>query len=271
MFCLERSLTHTIQKLAAPSDFHDLVVEKVNDAERKPFTIANAELHSTFTEAFECPKREHFTFTREKSKHLLLDFKHRLNEICKRYDQSGNGSNQLDEDGEEVEKADERAFGRVCLELARQKGGDNRSNFLKHDPVDLLYYWDVMDRHDLIHFTTAQLRGPNAVSSESRPALTSYGSRGESSEDDNSPNRNGGRPSKRSKNGGNEISLEMARNVSIVGSAMSEMTQQDWFIELNRLKKELKETKNEWRKEKRSTHYQPDEDDDYYKDTIASI
>jgi hypothetical protein len=202
---------------------------------------------------------------------LLLDFKHKLNEICKRYNQSGNGSNQLDEDGEEVEKADERAFGRVCLELAKQKGGDDRSNFLKHDPVDLLYYWDVMDRHDLIHFTTAQLRGPNAVSSESRPALTSYGSRGETSEDDNSPNRNAGRPSKRSKNGGDEISLEMARNVSIVGSAMSEMTQQTWFIELNRLKKELKETKNEWRKEKRSTLYQRDEDDDYYKDTIASI
>ena len=31
-----------------------------------------------------------------------------------------------------------------------------------------------MDRHDIIHFTTVQLRGPNAATSNARLALTSY-------------------------------------------------------------------------------------------------
>lgn len=141
---------------SAPHDFHELVVAKVNDAGWIPSTTANPDLHSAFAEAIPCPKRENYDLTRERSKTLLLEFKHKLNEICKRYDQSGNGSNQLDSDGNEVEKMDERAFGRVNLELAKQKGGDDRQSFLMHEPVDLLYYWDVMDHHDLIHFSTAQ-------------------------------------------------------------------------------------------------------------------
>jgi hypothetical protein len=159
---------------SAQGDFHDLVVAKVNDDSWVPETMAIPDLHSTFAEPISCPKRDNYNLTRERSKNLLMEFKHKLNEICKRYDQSGNGSGQLDSDGEEVdERTDERDFGRVNLELAKQKGGDDRQAFIQHEPVDLLYYWDVMDCHDLIHFTTAQLRGSNAVSSESRPALTS--------------------------------------------------------------------------------------------------
>jgi len=187
-------------------------------------------------------------------------------------DQSGNGSNQLDSDGNEVEMTDERAFGWVNLELAEQKGGDDRQSFLMHEPVDLLYYWDVMDHHDLIHFSTAQLRGPNAVSSESRPALTSYGA-----SDNDSPNsgrgRSGERQTKRSRNmtDGDDVTKEMNENVSMMGEAMKEMNKQSMMLEINALNKDLQQLKNEWRKEKRSVTYESEEDGEYYKSSIANL
>jgi hypothetical protein len=211
------------------ADFHDLVVAKVNDESWVPDTMAIPDLHSTFAEPISCPKREYFNLTRERSKTLLVDFKHKLNEICKRYDQSGNGSGQLDSDGVEVERTDERDFGRVNLELAKQKGCDDRQAFLQHEPVDLLYYWDIMDHHDLIHFTTAQLRGSNAVSSESRPARTSYNA----SDSDSS----GPRPRKKLRNGndGDDVAQKMNDNVSKVGDAMIEMNKQSMLFEINAL------------------------------------
>lgn len=64
----------------------------------------------------------------------------------------GISAGQLDSNGEqqEVEDLDERNFGRLNLDLARSKGGNDCQNFLKHKPVDLLYYyWDVMDHTTL--------------------------------------------------------------------------------------------------------------------------
>jgi hypothetical protein len=230
------------------ADFHDLVVAKVNDESWVPETMAIPEdLLSSFAEPISCPKREYYNLTRERSNTLLLEFNHKLNEICKRYNQSGDGSGQFDSDGIEVERTDERDFGRVNLEfLAKQKGGDDRQAFLPHEPVDLLYFWDVMDHHDLIHFSTAQLRGSNVVSSdESRPALISYNA----SDSDSS----GPRPRKKSRNGidGDDVAQKMNDNMSKVGDAMIEMNKQSMPFEINALKRDLQQLKNEWRKEKK--------------------
>ena len=180
---------------SAVQDFHELVVAKFNDPTWIPKTTLNPDLHSYFSSEIVCEKREYYSLTREKSKQLLLDMKHKLNEICKHYDRSGNVAGQLDSDDEEIIMTDGSYFGRFNVELAKMKGGDDRQNFLNHKPVDLLYWWDVMGQNDFIHFTTAQLRGDNAVTSDSRPALTAYGESSGSSNDD----RNGNQSRKKSK------------------------------------------------------------------------
>jgi hypothetical protein len=44
---------------------------------------------------------------------------------------------QLEDDGDEACN-DEGNFRHFYMELARLKGGDDRQNFLNHDPIDLL-------------------------------------------------------------------------------------------------------------------------------------
>jgi hypothetical protein len=248
----------------AAMDFHDLITVKFNDDSWVPETNPIPDLHSFFANSISCRKREYYSLTREKSKHMLLDYKHKLNEICKRYEMSGNGVGQLDSDDEEEDLVDERQFGRVNLELARLKGGDDRQNFLKHESFDLLYFWDVMDRHDLIHFTTAQLRGPNAATSEQQPAETSYQSPSMDSYDVSR-----GHSAKRAKH--DDISSKMANNVSRVGNAIDKMNEQSIMIEINSLKKEKNKLKNEWRKERKTIDYESDEDGTFYKEAIADI
>jgi hypothetical protein len=95
---------------AGVTDFHDFIVQCFNNTEWVPSTCANSSLHSFFIEPIVCPKHEQYTLSREKSKQLLLDMKHKLNEICKRYEKSGNGAGQLDDDGDEAYN-DEENFG----------------------------------------------------------------------------------------------------------------------------------------------------------------
>jgi hypothetical protein len=134
------------------------------------------DLHSYYSIEHLCPNKDLYTLTREKLKQLLQDMKHKLNEVCKQYEKSGNGAGQLDDNRDEVRNGSGQNFGCFNLELANLKGGDNRQNFLNHEPLDLLYWWDIMDQHNLIHFTsTAQLGGCHAATSANDiPASTSY-------------------------------------------------------------------------------------------------
>jgi len=271
---LSRQALDARNTASAVRDFHDLVVAKFNDPTWIPSTTPNPDLHSYFSDEIDCAKREYYTMTREKSKQLLLDMKHKLNEICKRYDRSGNGAGQVDSDEEEVVVTDDRNFGRFNIELAKLKGGDDRQNFLNHEPVDLLYWWDVMDRHDLIHFTTAQLRGENAATSDSRPSLTSYGESFGSSVDGNNGN-NARKRSKKNKCGDNDLlaalDKEMKDNVSTVGFALCKMNEQSVMEQIDDLTHKKRQLKNDWRKEKKGTQYDSDEDGEFYKNAIDEI
>jgi hypothetical protein len=77
---------------SAVQNFHEfLVVSKFNDLTWIPSTATpNSHLHSYFSDEIVCDKREYDTMMQERSKQLLLDMRHKLNEICKRYDRSGN-------------------------------------------------------------------------------------------------------------------------------------------------------------------------------------
>jgi len=208
--------------------------------------------------------------TIEKSKQLVQDMKHRLNEICKRYERSGNGSGQIDSDSEEDEDFSlELNFGRFNLELALMKGGDDRQNFLNHDPVDLLYWWDVMDRHNLIHFTTAQLRGANAATSDSQPSKTSY-QRSRS----NTPTSNSSK--KKAKVGDLDSVMSslqggLNNNISTVGFALCKMNEQCVMEQIDVLTHRKRDLKNEWRKEKKLPSYDSDEDGEFYSSSIKDI
>jgi hypothetical protein len=254
---------------SAGKDFHDLVAAKFNDETWVPQTSAKPDLHSFFLSPIQCEKREYFSLTKEKSKSLLLDYKHKLNEICKRYELSGNGAGQLDSDGEELAQDDDRQFGRVDMALARMKGGDDRSSFLRHEPIDLLYFWDIMDHHDLIHFTTAQLRGSNSVTSDSRPCLTSYQSPSNDSYDILSRDTSSKRVKHTSSN--DTVSSKMVDNVSRVGLSINLMNEQQTLREINGLKHEKHKLMNEWRKEKKTIDYNSEDDGSFYKEAIADI
>ena len=255
---------------AAPKDFHDLVAETFNDETWAPETFSNPDLHSFFSSPIRCEKREYFSLTKEKSKSLLMDYKHKLNEICKRYELSGNGNGQLDSDGEEDTNIEERQFGRVNLDLAKLKGGDDRQNFLKHESIDLLYFWDIMDRHDLIHFTTAQLRGPNSAStSQSRPSVTSYQSPSNDSYDVSRGNQSAKKA--KYKNDNDIISIQMSHNVNKVGASIDKMNEQHIIAEINSLRKEKLQLKNQWRLERKTSDYDSEEDGTFYADAVKDI
>jgi hypothetical protein len=51
--------------------------------------------------------------------------------------------------------------------------GDDRAAFLQHESSDLLYWWQVLDRHQLIQFTCAKLTGENAVNCDGTAPVTS--------------------------------------------------------------------------------------------------
>lgn len=250
---------------AAQRDFHDLIVEKFNDPNWTPNTTAMPDLHSYYSMEHLCPKKDSYTLTREKSKQLLQDMKHKLNEICKRYEKSGNGAGQLDEDGDEVRDGSGQNFGRFNLELANLKGGDDRQNFLNHEPLDLLYWWDVMDQHNLIHFTTAQLRGCNAANSDEVPASTSY-----SDSSVSTIGNGGGSARKKQKIDLSSIHAGIKENVATVGLALCKMNDQCLMEQIDNLTHKKRDLKNEWRKEKKLPGYDSD-DGEFFKDAIDEI
>ena len=55
--------------------------------------------------------------------------------------------------------------------------GDDRANFLRHEPKDTLILWDIFDKKDLLRMACAKLGESHMASSESTPATTARGSR----------------------------------------------------------------------------------------------
>ena len=264
---LSRQALDARNSSAAAPDYHDLIVNKFNDSSWVPKTLKNPDLHSFFSEEIECVKREFYSMSREKSKMLLLDMKHKLNDICKRYERSGNGAGQLDSDVEDNEMENALSFGRFNSVIARLKGGDDRQSFLLHEPVDLLYWWDVLDRHNLIHFTTAQLRGDIGVTAESSPFTTSYGSR-----DSDDMNSNAGSNRKRSKTASKDNEDIISSAVSQVSMSIRKMSEQNIMVHIDQMRKEKWRIEGEWRRERKNRdEYDSDTDGQYYKRRIEEI
>ena len=48
--------------------------------------------------------------------------------------------------------------------------GDDRSQFLKHNPYDLLYWWAVMDKYNILWFCMSKMDDKNTASSGKTPS-----------------------------------------------------------------------------------------------------
>ncbi|KAL9191592.1 hypothetical protein ACHAXT_001298 [Thalassiosira profunda] len=170
----------------AGADFHAMAVEQLNDREWVPECEAAPTLHSDFAYRRAVPRGD-FEWTPEKLKKYIGDVRRNLSDMIRRYEISGNGSNQAthdDGDNEDAIESEEETWGRFNAERARRvaerrgeqdvetSGGDDRANFLRHLPVDWLYTWHAFDQRGLLHFTCVRLAQGQAANSHESPAPT---------------------------------------------------------------------------------------------------
>jgi hypothetical protein len=125
-----------------PPDFFDLAVKKFNDATWIPATLEFPDLHDDFKETFNLPLRSYY-MTRQKAKDLMTRMRAKLIKIKDNYELSGNGSLQRDN----LTSADTMPF-----DVENTVEGNEKTNFLGHEATDLLYWWEVLDRVQVLDY-----------------------------------------------------------------------------------------------------------------------
>lgn len=250
-----------------PPDFHDLTSEKFNDDEWEPLTSAMKTLHADFVDPIPCLKREGYSMNRDRSIALIAKFRAGLDDICDRYNRSGNGSLKVqeDEDGNLGEK-----YGHVDLDKIEKEGlSDDRKGYLKHYGSEFLYAWAVFDTHQLIHFTTARLRGVCAAKSSAIPSKTSYSSRKKPRVIDLDAESMGGSAL--------SINDSLSANVATVGEGLmkihkskEQMNEITLMREIDGLRKEKFEVTKEMRKQSKRDDYD-DDDKAMYEERLQEL
>ena len=171
--------------------FWERAVAKFNDESWLATTEAIPDLHSDYIRSKEIHKSD-FDLTIEKAKKLISEFCPKLSRIIDKYEQSGNGSN-MNDSGNEDDKtihAGHPKWGKYNTERAARKNGDDRASFLNGESPCLLYWWHVLDQHDLLNFTRVELSDLNAASSDSIPRRTaSVGSSARKKHQSTSPSK----------------------------------------------------------------------------------
>ena len=178
----------------APPDWRELMVELFNDPMVEAKTIPHPTLHEHYHEEINCPKGE-YTLTLDRCDKLLTDQKGKLRDIIHRYNMSGNGSDMAvyegdtdEEDGAaersteseatfgrfNAEGAQRRAMRREGLEYLQMMNGDDRKEFLRSAPTDILYWWSEFDKYNLIYFYMGKLDDDNGASCDKVPGDVSY-------------------------------------------------------------------------------------------------
>lgn len=253
---LTRSQLDSRNSDRAPKGFHELICQKCNDPEFVAQTRPILSLHSDFAESISCDKRDNFTFTPEKSKNIVAKYRSALEDICRRYNQSGAGSLQAtqDEDGQYGD-----SFGHVDLDKIERDGKtDDRAGYLLHEPTDVLYAWDVFDKYQLIHFTTAKLRGVCAASSLTGASMTSYSARKRARSSDDSLGTN------------SVAELKMTESMVAIGDGLHEMNKNKLLDKIDKLKAEMFSVKKEMKKAKRSGDFD-EEDAAMYRERLDEL
>jgi hypothetical protein len=92
--------------------------------------------------------------------------------------------------------------------------GDDRKNFIGMNSVDVLYWWDVMDRLSMIFMFMGKLHDGISASSNRTPASTARRRAGDETNSNTQSN-------KKSKSGRDDMQRELVRNVGEINKSMS--------------------------------------------------
>eukprot|EP00980_Cylindrotheca_fusiformis_P013167 scaffold3337_cov95-Cylindrotheca_fusiformis.AAC.10 len=152
--------------------FWEAAVQQFNDPEWIVETEAMPALHGEFIEPIKL-KKGGYTLDIKKAKNMIQKMRPKIESLNNRYGISGNGANQrvpTDESSEDGGTGRPKEWRRYDEERAELYGGDDRSNFLGAECPSLLYWFHILDIHQLIGFTCAQLSKESAASSHAIPA-----------------------------------------------------------------------------------------------------
>ncbi len=126
-----------------PMTWTEAIASKFNDLAFTPSSEVLPELHGDYEESMElrrsnCP----CDVTADQVKSWVASHKTKLLLLIGRWELSGNG------DGQRIEGSPD--FGVIDSENHLIFGGDNRSDFLKHERSPLLYFWYMCDKYEIL-------------------------------------------------------------------------------------------------------------------------
>jgi hypothetical protein len=110
--------------------------------------------------------------------------------------------------------------------------GDDRKNFLKNNPYDLLYWWEEMDKNNLIYFFMGKLNDKIAASCDRTPTAMSRKNKSSASDSDSN---------KKSKASGLKESVhqEMVANVAGLNKSMQVISESSICMEKQAYERDL--------------------------------
>lgn len=161
--CMDRQSLDARNSPNRPKTWLEKISDKFNCNNFSPYTEVFPYLHDDFAEPIDlslvhCPA----AVSPDQVKGWVADRKAKLVLLIDRWERSGNG------DGQRME--DDSDFGHL-QNLDFQS--DNRSSFLKNDRSSLLYFWQMLDKYDILQQTVSILPRELGVSSMSNVSSVS--------------------------------------------------------------------------------------------------
>ena len=157
-------------------DFYDLVMAKFNDSAWVATSQAMPSLHRHFKEEEHYLKRGDYTLDASKAKNIISWEKNKIMSVLRKYDKSGNGATnaaelyQLGEgEGAWTDEEIHAKWGHFDADLAESNGGDDREDYLNGQPTDILYWWAVLDKLDLLQATCVVFKRELAAGTIEQP------------------------------------------------------------------------------------------------------
>lgn len=152
-----------------PKAWFEMVALEFNNSNFSPFSEALPHLHEDFSaprdlSLAQCPS----TVSPEQVKNWVADRKAKLVLFINRWERSGNG------DGQPLESTSSGGDGAAADDVLVEGGGEdaemafqasNRAQFLLNDRPTLLYFWSMLERHDMLNNTVTVLAGDVGISS----------------------------------------------------------------------------------------------------------
>eukprot|EP00980_Cylindrotheca_fusiformis_P016090 scaffold4760_cov103-Cylindrotheca_fusiformis.AAC.3 len=157
--------------------FWEAAVQQFNNPNWIIQTEAMPALHAHFMDPIELTKGP-YTLTVKKAKSMVQKMRPKIEKLNRNYEASGNGSNQRVPDSDEEQDQGSgsettpvrntggprgREWRRYDEEQAELIGGDDRGNFLGSECPSVLYWFHILDVHELIGFTCAELSNQSSA------------------------------------------------------------------------------------------------------------